>query len=248
MTVEVKGYKINYDTSGTGEDVVILHGWGYDITLLEGLKNSLNDKYRVTLIDLPGHGMSSEPERPVTVYDYSELVLAVLDELKIESAYFIGHSFGCRLLIIMGANHPERIKKMVLAGAAGIRDKRTLKYYFKVYAFKTGKFFLRIFAPKKLEEWKKNKGSDDYKRLSDVMKATFSNIVNEDLRGLLNKIKAPTFLVWGENDTATPLYMADIMEKNIPECYKVVYSGRTHYAFLEELGRTVAIIRTFFKE
>ena len=66
MTVEVNGYKINYDTSGTGEDVVILHGWGYDITLLEGLKNSLNDKYRVTLIDLPGHGMSSEPERPVT--------------------------------------------------------------------------------------------------------------------------------------------------------------------------------------
>ena len=114
LTVEVKGYKINYDTSGTGENVVILHGWGYDITLLERLKNSLNDKYRVTLIDLPGHGLSSEPEKPVTVYDYADTVVAVLKELKIENAYFIGHSFGCRLLIIMGANHPELIKKMVL--------------------------------------------------------------------------------------------------------------------------------------
>ena len=59
-------------------------------------------------------------------------------------------------------------------------------------------------------------------------------------------MKAPTFLVWGENDTATPLWMAETMEKNIPDCAKVVYAGRTHYAFLEELPRTLAIVKTFF--
>lgn len=248
MKIEIENYTINYETQGEGEDVVVLHGWGYDITLLERLKNALSDSYRVTLIDLPGHGGSNEPEKPITVYDYADIVEKTLDKLNIKSAYFMGHSFGCRLSIIIASRNPQRVKRMVLCGAAGIRDKRTFKYYVKVYTYKIGKFFLKTFNPKKFEEWKKNKGSEDYKKLSDTMKATFSNIVNEDLSYLLNKIQAPTFLVWGENDTATPLYMAEIMEKNIPDCAKAVYMGRTHYAFLEELPRTVAIVKTFFKE
>ncbi len=248
MKIEIENYTINYETQGEGEDVVVLHGWGYDITLLERLKNALKDSYRVTLIDLPGHGGSKEPEKPITVYDYADIVEKTLDKLNIKSAYFMGHSFGCRLSIIIASRNPQRVKRMVLCGAAGIRDKRSFKYYVKVYTYKIGKFFLKTFNPKKFEEWKKNKGSEDYKKLSDTMKATFSNIVNEDLSYLLNKIQAPTFLVWGENDTATPLYMAEIMEKNIPDCAKAVYMGRTHYAFLEELPRTVAIVKTFFKE
>lgn len=247
MLIDVDNFKINYVTEGTGEDIVILHGWGYDITLLERLKNVLSESYRVTLIDLPGHGLSSEPENPITVYDYADIVEKTLDLLNIKRAYFLGHSFGCRLSVII-ASRSERIKKMVLCGAAGIRNKRDFKYYLKVYAYKTGKLFLKTFNPKKFEEWKKNKGSEDYKKLSDTMKATFSNIVNEDLTYLLDKIQAPTFLIWGENDTATPLYMAEIMEKKIPDCAKVVYLNRTHYAFLEEMARTVSIVRTFFKE
>lgn len=248
MILDIDNYKINYVNEGNGEDVVILHGWGYDITLLERLKNALSDSYRVTLIDMPGHGGSNEPEKPITVYDYADIVIKVLDKLNIEKAYFLGHSFGCRLSLIIAANHSEKVKRMVLCGAAGIKDKRSLKYYVKVYTYKIGKFFLKTFNPKKFEEWKKNKGSEDYRKLSDTMKATFSNIVNEDLTYLLNKIHAPVFLVWGENDTATPLYMAEIMEKTIPDCAKAVYMGRTHYAFLEELPRTVAIVKTFFKE
>ena len=136
MLIDVDNYKINYVTEGTGEDIVILHGWGYDITLLERLKNTLTDSYRVTLIDLPGHGLSSEPTSPITVYDYADIVEKTLDLLNIKSAYFIGHSFGCRLSIII-ASRSNRIKKMVLCGAAGIRNKRDFKYYLKVYTYKT---------------------------------------------------------------------------------------------------------------
>ena len=74
MIVEVDNYKINYETEGVGEDLVILHGWGYDITLLNNLKNALKDSYRVTLIDLLGHGGSPEPQTPITVYDYAEFI------------------------------------------------------------------------------------------------------------------------------------------------------------------------------
>lgn len=246
--VEIDGYKINYETVGTGEDVVILHGWGYDITLLYRLRDGLKDFYRVTLIDLPGHGRSDEPQETWTVYRYARCVLEVLDKLSIHKAYYIGHSFGCRLALIIAANEKHRVKRMVLCGAAGIKPKREIGYYFKVYSYKIAKLFVKVFAPKKFDKWRQGKGSADYQRLSECMRSTFSAIVNEDLTYLLPSVEAPVFLIWGEKDTATPLYMARIMEKEIPDCAKAVYMGRTHYAFLEELPRTLAIVKTFFKE
>ena len=239
---------LNYGTEGEGEDLVILHGWGCDITLFESFKNNLKDKYRVTLIDLPGHGKSAEPETAYDVYEYAEAVREFLIEKNITSAYFFGHSFGCRLIIILASKYPELVKRAVLTGAAGIKDKRSAKYYFKVYSYKAAKLFLKTFAPKKLEEWKKNKGSEDYKKLSDNMRASFSKVVNEDLTYLLKSVTQPVFLIWGETDTATPLYMSDIMVKEMKDAAKTVYMGRGHYAFLEEAGRTLAIVRTFFKE
>lgn len=248
MNTTVNGQVINYEQLGQGENLLILHGWGYDISLLMPLARALADSYRVTLADMPGHGGSPEPESPITVYDYANIVSGLMENLNIESAYILGHSFGCRLAIILAAQKPEKVKRLVLCGAAGIRDRRGIKYYAKTYSYKCAKFFIKTFAPKKFDSWRKNRGSEDYRKLSDVMKATFSKVVNEDLTPLLGKIKAPAFLIWGENDTATPLYMADIMEKEISDCAKVVYKNRTHYAFLEEAPRTIAIVKTFFKE
>ena len=248
MLTTVNGYTINYEQLGSGPDLLMLHGWGYDLTLLMPLARALASSFRITLADMPGHGLSPEPKEAITVFDYAELVYGLLQTLSIESTYLLGHSFGCRLAIILAAKHPEKIKKMVLCGAAGVLPKRSAAYYLKVYRYKIGKFFIKTFAKGKLEKWQQSKGSEDYQKLSPVMKASFSAIVNQDLTPLLKDIQAPVFLIWGEKDTATPLYMAQVMEQEIPDCAKVVYSGRTHYAFLEESARTLAIVNTFFKE
>ncbi len=246
MFTVINGHNIHFEQFGQGEDILMLHGWGYDITLLEPLAKAL-DNYRVTLVDMPGHGLSPEPSEKMTVYDYADIAQKLLDELNIEKTYLIGHSFGCRLAIILAAQS-SKIKRMILCGAAGVLPKRGADYYFNVYKYKLGKSIVSLFGKNALEKWQQNKGSDDYKKLSPVMKATFSAIVNEDLTYLLKKITVPVFLIWGENDTATPLYMAQIMEENIPDCAKTIYAGRTHYAFLEEPSRTLAIANTFFKE
>lgn len=248
MLTKVNGYTLHYEQLGSGPDVLLLHGWGYDLTLLMPLAKSLAASFRVTLADMPGHGLSPEPKEAISVFDYAELAFGLLEALSIQSTYLLGHSFGCRLGIILAARHPEKIKRMVLCGAAGVLPKRGASYYIKVYRYKIGKSFLKVFAKGKLESWQKNKGSEDYQKLSPVMKATFSKIVNQDLTPLLKEIQAPVFLIWGQNDTATPLYMAEVMEQTIPDCAKAVYAGRTHYAFLEESARTLAIVQTFFKE
>ena len=246
MIINAAGFDINYKQLGKGKDILILHGWGCDITLFDKMANELAKNFRVTLADMPGHGLSVEPSQKITVYDYANIVLNLMEKLNIQKTSILAHSFGCRLSIILAAKYPEKIDKLLLCGAAGVLPKRTFSYYFKVYKYKLAKKLIKFFAPKKLEKFVSGKGSSDYQKLSPVMKATFSAVVNEDLTPLLKYIKAPTFLIWGENDTETPLYMAQIMEEQIPDCKKIVYKSRTHYAFLEESARTLAIANTFF--
>ena len=83
MKTTVNGQIINYEQLGQGDDLIILHGWGYDISLLMPFARILADSYRITLADMPGHGGSPEPEKPITVYDYANLVSGLMDNLNL---------------------------------------------------------------------------------------------------------------------------------------------------------------------
>ena len=72
-----------------------------------------------------------------------------------------------------------------------------------------------------------------------------SIIINEDQRKYLPNIKAPTLLIWGENDTETPIEDAKIMEKEIPNAGLVAFKGCSHYVFLERPVQINNIIKNF---
>ena len=78
------------------------------------------------------------------------------------------------------------------------------------------------------------------------MRAVLSKVVNEDLRGVMPRIGAPALLFWGENDTATPLRDARIMEKLIPDAGLVAVPGAGHFSFLERPALFAAVVRSFF--
>ncbi len=249
MRAEYRGCGIYFEQLGCGKDVILLHGWGYDSSLLMPLAEFLAGFCRVTLIDLPGHGKSDEPAEPMDIYDFAGAVKCVMDEAGIKRASFIGHSNGGRTILAMSRDYAECFEKLVLCASAGIRPKRTFKYYLKVYWYKLIKNIMRlpVFTQASRERFKKNKGSEDYRKLSDVMRATFSRIVNEDLKYLLRDIKAPVLLIWGDKDDQTPPYMAEIIKQNVPDCGLVMYSGAGHYAFLERLGQTQRVLESFLK-
>ena len=83
----------------------------------------------------------------------------------------------------------------------------------------------------KLEEWFNKHASNDYKQATEKMRLTLKKVVNEDLRKDLRKIKAETLLIWGENDTVTPLKIAFKMQKKIPNAGLVRLEGLGHFLF-----------------
>lgn len=252
MKINIDGLNLNYIIEGVGKDIIVLHGWGANINTVLPIVNILKDKFKVHALDLPGFGESMEPNQPINSYKYADIVKQYMDKMEIEKVTLIGHSFGGKLSIILGSKYPGIVEKIVLVNSAGLIPKRGLKYYIRVYSFKTLRFiyknlFFWIGNEKKMERFYKKFGSTDYKDSSGVMRKILVTVVNENLLPILKEIKVPTLLIWGDRDTDTPLYMGKIMEKEIEDSGLVVLENTGHYSYLDDYQRFTLIIKNFLK-
>lgn len=245
--IQINGISIHYEQyTGHKKDVILLHGWGQNTTLMAPIAEFLKEHFNVYNIDCPGFGQSQDPIEPIGVIEYTEIIREFIEKKKIKDPIFICHSFGCRIALRYAAKYGAH--KLALAGPAGVRDKRTLKWYFKVYTYKIGKFIVSH-SPfsNNLEKLQNKVGSDDYQNVSGVMRATFVKCVNDDVTPILKDIKAETLLVIGENDDATPVSKGKIMEELMPDCTMVVFENDDHWAYYHQMDRFLRVLDAFLK-
>lgn len=249
--ITICGLQLHYTDSGDGERIIILmHGWGCDHTTLASIeRTALLAGYRVVNVDFPGFGRSDEPPAVWGVDDYTRLMEDFISALDIKRPTLLGHSFGGRVGILYASRHDD-VDALILVDAAGIKPRRSLRYYWKVYTFKAVKRLMYLVygreeAEKRLDARRAKVGSSDYASASPMMRRILSKVVNEDLSDRLPLIKAPALLVWGENDTATPIADAHKMERLIPGAGLVSFPGCGHYSFLDNPGQFAAVLRSF---
>lgn len=255
MNKTVNGININYEQKGNGELVVLLHGWGSNIKLFANLIELMSKKYTVVAMDMPGFGGSQEPPSAWCVDDYVQFVVDFLkDYSQFKSVTFLGHSFGGRVIIKLNSRTdlPFKISKVILVDSAGILPPKSNKKSFRTYYYKFGKALLSLgivkkFFPDALENFRKKMGSADYAAASPLMRQVLVKVVNEDLEPLLPNIKCPALLVWGVNDTATPLSDGEKMEQLIPDAGLVKLENAGHYSFLEQQFTFNRVICSFMK-
>jgi len=248
--ITLDGQRLHYTDTETGAPVIILmHGWGCNHSTLASVERVASGSgYRVINVDFPGFGQSEEPASVWGIEDYTCLIEKFVGKLGLNSPSLLGHSFGGRVGILYSSRNP--VGKLILVDSAGIKPKRTLKYYWKVYSFKAVKRMMYLFmgkekAEKRLDARRAKAGSSDYASASPMMRRILSKVVNEDLSDRLPLIKAPTLLIWGENDTATPLSDARLMEKLIPDAGLVSFAGCGHYSFLDNPLQFSAVLKSY---
>ena len=239
MKISIKDLNINYIQYGEGKDIVLLHGWGQNIEMMKPIGDNFSDRFRITILDLPGFGESDEPKNTWKIDDYELLLEEFIEKLKIKKPIMIGHSFGGRLAIRYSARNT--IEKLVLFGSPCIRVQEALPL--KVRLLKSLKKLpgMDSFG----EYMKKYIGSRDYKAASPVMRQTLVEVVNEDLSKYAKEIEEPSLLIWGENDTEAPVAEAKELEKIMLDAALIILPG-THYAYLENLQQVINILNNFF--
>lgn len=252
MTVNIDGLNIEYITEGEGQPVLLLHGWGSSFDVYRGIINTLKNRCRLFAVNFPGCGGSDTMDTPWSLDDYCHFVLKFMAAVCISDPILIGHSHGGRVILKMAADGMVNPPKIVLLDSAGLIPKKSTKQKLRAKSFKAIKRVLSLPVIKNhseplLDKARKHYGSADYNAAPEVLRKTLVSLVNTDLRDIIHNIKCPTLLIWGENDTATPLSDAKIIESLIPDSGLCVIKGTGHYSFCEQPYQAHAILNSFIK-
>lgn len=254
--MEACGAQVYYERRGAGTNVLLLHGWGGRCESWAPVLRDFAGKCAMTALDFPGQGgRSSDPPQPWDVTDYMEMTYRLLRALDIEKTHIVAHSFGGRVALVLAAAHPELVDKMVLTGVPGLKSDPAPRQLVKSRAYKAlkalgdNRLSRAVWGDKAVEGWRNRLqekfGSADYRALSPQMRKTFSRVVSQDLRPYLERVKAPTLLFWGEEDTAAPLWMGKTMEREIADAGLVVMQGAGHFAYLDRYADFRAVLDQF---
>jgi pimeloyl-ACP methyl ester carboxylesterase len=258
-TISVGNIPVTYKTAGQSSflpgnsarqrtPLLFLHGWGSSSDSWVSVQSMLADKgYQVVVPDLPGFGKTPAPGEVWGVEEYARFVYDFAEAIDLEKFVLVGHSFGGQIAIQFATVYPEKIDKLVLVAAAGVR--RTPGVFKKLVATvaKIVSFTLYLVP---FEDLRSNIKSAaymfirrrDYVRTQGIMRDVFKKVITQDLTVKFSKITMPTLVIWGDKDELTPVQDAYLMQECISNVQLKIIEGGKHalnFQMPEKLGTII---------
>jgi len=238
---------IYIETFGSGPDLVFLHGWAMHSGVWKSVRDRLALKFRVHLLDLPGHGFSSACE----LGDFDQVVDIVQDSLP-ENSIVCGWSLGGQIAMALALNNPASVKKLVLVS--------TTPCFVKKYDWPWGmeSKFLQFFMENLHQNYRVtinrfltlqiNGGRNVTNTLAQLRAYVFERdqpdynalqkglviLQTNDMRENLHHIEQPVLLLHGANDVITHPAAAEWMNKQLKNSKLVMFPRCGHAPFLTD--------------
>jgi pimeloyl-ACP methyl ester carboxylesterase len=208
---------------GAGEPrVIALHGWGRGredwIPVLSGIGSLVPD--------LPGFGVNAAPPEVWGAREYAKYLLPLLDEA--DRPILVGHSFGGRIAACMAAMAPEKVCGLVLTGAPLIRTPGPRRSH-PMFRLAKSLNNTGLVPDRVLERARYRYGSADYRAATGIMRQILVKVVNETYEDDLLAVKAPTALVWGAQDSAVPVAVAEAASELMASATLEVVDAAGHH-------------------
>ena len=229
MFVRIDNRKIHYKKFGNGKPIIFVHGWGGSMFSLHALAIEASKEYTSIILDLPGFGRSDNPPPHWGVEGYAEIVTKFIQALKLKQPLYVGHSFGGEIGIYIASHMPKIIGSLILCNSSFKRENKVSKIsrILKLFPVHTNRF-IKSFEPhiKKLYYKIFHRSSELFKY--PHLEANFRKIITQDLTEDVKKITKPTLIIWGEEDTYTPVLWAYELAHNIKGSRLIVIPGIGH--------------------
>ena len=247
MKVIIDGFATSYTEMGSGSSILILHGWGSSSQVFDNLIQKLSATHRVVALNLPGFGGSEQPTTVWGVKDYADFVTAFCKKLGLRPDILLGHSLGGQIAVNIVGNKLLDPSKLILIGAAALRPLPSLKKLGIQTLAKAGK---AVLGSSKLGDLAKKRlygatGSSEYLD-NPTMQPIYRKVISEDQTIAAGQINCPTLLLWGAEDTDTPIEQGIKLERLIRGSKLVVNPGG-HFIFLDAQEAVQLSLRDFIK-
>lgn len=250
MKVLVNNQLIEYRDEGSGRVLLLLHGWGNDLATFDQMAAHLANRFRVVRFDFPGFGQSPRPADDWAVQDYARLTGDFMKKLKLtDLEAVICHSFGGRVVIRAVSHGFINPRKIILIGAAGVKPLASFKKSFYKGVAKVGKLATSLplvnrAQPALRRRLHASAGSTDYLQAKQ-MQPIFLKVIVEDLLPEVSSLTQPTLLVWGRDDTVTPLADANLILEQLANGRLVTIDDAGHFVYVDAFNRVMREIDGF---
>ena len=252
---------VHYERSGQGSPLLLLHGIGSNSASWRQQVQGLSDHYTVLAWDAPGYGQSSDPDPEVmTIRHYADCVRDLLDHQQVDSVYLLGHSWGGVIAQEFYLAFPSYVRALILSdtnrgGGSEPEEirQRGLQHRLQMVEELSPEQLARQRAPVLLS----SEAPDSVLReaveiMSQVRppgyRSAAISMSKADHGELLSRIQVPTLLIWGEQDTVTPLSEGRTIQSAIAGAKLEVITGVGHLCYLEQPHEFNQILGKFLKE
>lgn len=254
-TLFFKNIPISYSDEGKGETIVFLHGFLENKKMWRKLSDSLIKNYRIICIDLLGHGQTPSFSYIHTMELQAEMVLFVVNQLKINTFSVIGHSMGGYVSLALLENNLEKINKLILLNSTAIEDSlerkinrdRAIKVVKKDYSVFVSMSIANLFSEKNREKLKieieNTKNEALLTPLQGIIAALEGMKIRKDRQFLLKKNQEKILLILGSEDPVLNFLEHKNQIKNTTILLETLKGG--HMSHLENYEDLARILKSF---
>ena len=264
--LDLDGVRVRYVRAGSGPPVVLLHGFASSIYTWKDVLPALSARHDVVALDFPGFGGSAIP-RPLDAGAYPALVTAAMDRLGIARASLVGNSLGGGIAVLVAADHPERVDRVVLLDAAGFNLEPADRPWLLRAAghARMAPLLERARVRRRLVALALRQVIHDDALVTEervdeytvpLMRRGAIAAGAELLRrpipggvvGKIARVRAPTLVIWGREDRWIPLEHTERFTAAIPGARALVLDGCGHMPQEEKPAETARAVLEFLGE
>src|SRR5882757_5867098 len=252
------------EINGSGPDLVLLHGWGLNIRVWDGLVQELGDRFRMIAVDLPGHGRSAWGAGGGTPAEQAWLIHTTL--ASVSNRYsLLGWSLGGQIALDLAAAMPGQIDKLVLVAATPrFAESADWPYGMKPAVItnlatqlrqnyrQTVRDFLELQVRGSIE------GGSVLEQLRhalfihgearpEALEAGLNTLATSDLRLTLPHVKVPTLVIAGQHDRITAPAASRVLAQALPDARYVEMRRAAHAPFLSHRKEFAALVDKFLR-
>jgi pimeloyl-ACP methyl ester carboxylesterase len=252
-TISVRGISTHLFEAGAPSSLPLLYLHGTFLgNLWLDFHLELAQQFHVFAPDTPGFGLTPRPDWMRDMSDYVLYFRDLLDTLGIEKATLVGHSLGGWMAAELAVWYPERVEKLVLSNAVGIRVKGSP--IGDLFAMNAQEIMMACFdnfaaaAPLMPTEFSADYLIGQYRQLTTLASLAWNPSYDPKLERRLERITCPTLIVWGANDRLIPPVYAEAFQRAIDGSQVAVLSGTGHMPMFEKPQEWSKVIADFLRK